>query len=591
MELLAAKLLVRSLLGRLEQKPTFFELPSGRVSSDEVTALHVLCDDAPDSATAPKHLAVSSKPPIKLSDAAFKRKGPARERLRICLDFGTAMSKAWATGESAAETLPLLIGKPAGIGDTLAVPSSIYIGDNGRIFLGSDAEKQHRANLRPNRARFNNLKRLLSEEQVGTDLSSLPVLPGVDPTDSGLTRGDLLVLYLAWLTDLSEKALTEAYAVSELGKTAPDSLRAVARRFAIPCFESADDDQSGGKQRAEWVKALMEDALLRAQILADTLTDRWKGLEAKELAEIMQQLRHVDVSPLRDLLTADAAIREPIAAGASRFDSAFGEVDEPSAIPRRRLLLVVDAGAGTTDLALFQAITPRGKTETHYALLRHSVRMNRIAGNAVDAVLRKIVLRSCDIDPYTGYPRSKEDFDYMQSDLDSQIRDIKQVLFETGTVKVELKPNLQGVVDVTSLQEDPDFAKFQADLIEARRNTLANSFSADALASLQNAGTQIVHVLLTGGSSKLPIMRALASGRENVSGAVFEFRPLDHLPGWIETLPREAAERLSTVYPQCAVAIGGSVADLPVEINDLDSAIAGPRAGERRLERFPTQGV
>jgi len=111
------------------------------------------------------------------------------------------------------------------------------------------------------------------------------------------------------------------------------------------------------------------------------------------------------------------------------------------------------------------------------------------------------------------------------------------------------------------------------------------------LVNLQSAGTQTVHVLLTGGSSKLPIMKALASGRENVSGASFEFREVERLPDWIDTLPRDAAERLSGIYPQCAVAIGGSVADLPAEINDLDSAIASPSTGERRLERFATRGV
>jgi len=64
---------------------------------------------------------------------------------------------------------------------------------------------------------------------------------------------DLLVLYFAWLTDLSERALGEAITATRgafsIGKA---DVRAVTRRFAIPCFESADGEQ--GKARAAWAK-------------------------------------------------------------------------------------------------------------------------------------------------------------------------------------------------------------------------------------------------------------------------------------------------------------------------------------------------
>src|ERR1051326_2928917 len=63
---------------------------------------------------------------IDLDLAALERRGPLSTRIRLCLDFGTAMSKAWATGKGAIETLPLLIGKAAGT-EGLTVPSSIYI--------------------------------------------------------------------------------------------------------------------------------------------------------------------------------------------------------------------------------------------------------------------------------------------------------------------------------------------------------------------------------------------------------------------------------------------------------------------------------
>jgi hypothetical protein len=197
---------------------------------------------------------------IELDLSAYDRAGPDPDEIRLCLDFGTAMSKAWATGNGPVETLPLLIGKAAG-GEGLTVPSSIYISYNGQLYLGQDAERQHRAEVRSARPRFDNLKRMLSEAEVGTHLSALPLRDGIDPTRSGLTGGDLLILYFAWLTELSEEALAAALDATEgqfsIGKS---DVRGVARRFAIPCFESSDGRQ--GQARSKWAREVMVDALL-----------------------------------------------------------------------------------------------------------------------------------------------------------------------------------------------------------------------------------------------------------------------------------------------------------------------------------------
>jgi hypothetical protein len=58
-------------------------------------------------------------------------------------------------------------------------------------------------------------------------------------------------------------------------------IRGVARRFAIPCFESTDGKQ--GKARARWARQVMTDALLRAQVLADTFRGKWDQLTAKQV--------------------------------------------------------------------------------------------------------------------------------------------------------------------------------------------------------------------------------------------------------------------------------------------------------------------
>jgi hypothetical protein len=481
------------------------------------------------------------------------------------------------------------IGKAAG-GEGLTVPSSIFISDSGRIYLGSDAERQHRAEARSARPRFDNLKRMLSDAEVDTQLSAFPLRDGIDPTQSGLTGGDLLILYFAWLTDLSENALQMALDATGGKFSIGDSdIRGVARRFAIPCFESTDGKQ--GQARARWARDIMTDALLRAQVLADTLRGKWDQLTAKQLKALIRKLYELDTIHLSQLMFEDCAVREPIAAGASRFDAMLGERDEPATVPVRQYLLVVDAGAGTTDFALFQAITRIGEMRPSYALLRKSVRMSRIAGNEIDLILRPIVLEACGVDQRK---LSIDDFAYARMDLDSQIRQIKRNLFDQKSVSVELRPAFSGIVDLERLLSAPKMKQDGAELMRMRNEILTSVFEQDQLdvfRTLGGGGAVPVYVLLTGGSCALPIIRDLARGQIELHGARFRFVLVDRLPDWIDTLPRETAQQLADVYPQCAVAIGGSVPELPQELSDLEIPVTPARPGVRKLPRIQIKGV
>jgi molecular chaperone DnaK (HSP70) len=305
----------------------------------------------------------------------------------------------------------------------------------------------------------------------------------------------------------------------------------------------------------------------------------------------MRKVYELDIRRLSHLIMKDSAVREPIAAGASRFDAVLGKRKAPAGMPIRQFLLVVDAGAGTTDFALFQAITRIGETLPSYALLRKSVRMCRIAGNEIDMILRAIILRACGVDQQK---LSADDFAYATMDLDSQIREIKRNLFDQETIAVELRPTFSGLVDLQSLLADPKMKQDGAELINMRNEILASVFALDQLDALRAAsggGHLQVHVLLTGGSCTLPIIRDLSAGRVDFHGMQMRFVPVDDLPDWIDLLPREAAEQLAAVYPQCAVAIGGSVPTLPLELNDWESPLTPPPPGKRTLPRTQITGV
>jgi hypothetical protein len=128
-----------------------------------------------------------------------------------------------------------------------------------------------------------------------------------------------------------------------------DKLRYVKRRFAIPCFEDAEDDR-GSSKRAPWAQGVMERSTERAQILADTLHGKWDGLTAAEVRSVLDQLRRLELEPLMSILTKTASVREPIAGGASRFEEEIGDAENQAPT---RYPLVVDAGAGTSDFAMF----------------------------------------------------------------------------------------------------------------------------------------------------------------------------------------------------------------------------------------------
>lgn len=50
---------------------------------------------------------------------------------------------------------------------------------------------------------------MFSHAEVKQDLDHVMLPPGVDPTGSGLSIGNVLLLYLAWLTDLAHRALDD----------------------------------------------------------------------------------------------------------------------------------------------------------------------------------------------------------------------------------------------------------------------------------------------------------------------------------------------------------------------------------------------
>ena len=342
---LEAILLLKNLLARLDadvrtQRPQFL----GVVSDGERDALRLLLEDAGSSrlgstAEPARPLGEEIAPPAptipaELTTDALRLTASPKPRWTLCLDFGTAKSKAFAaTDEEEPSLEPLPIGNADEDLDRSVheVSSSIWIDDDGLLFVGSMAVMKgmnYGDQSATNRRRLDSLKQeisqVLSNQGPGQLERKLPV--AVDPT-STLTYRDAVTAYLAYLTDLATTELE-----SRIGT------RYVRRRFTLPWWP---------KDQRQWVGSLITNSLMRAQVLADTFHGAWRnGIHVERLKRALVDVADHDAQ-LAWLLEAAPrdGVLEALAAASARVWRDRGEV--------REMMLVVDVGAGTTDFSLF----------------------------------------------------------------------------------------------------------------------------------------------------------------------------------------------------------------------------------------------
>ncbi len=338
----------------------------------------------------------------------------------------------------------------------------------------------------------------------------------------------------------------------------------------------------------------MANALLQAQVVADTLSGEWSTLTTHRAKSVLNAVKKQDISKLDAILAHHASVREPVAAGAAQFEDFLDASVSPQA---RQLMLVIDAGAGTTDFALFQSFYDHKTEASSLALISSAVRMSRVAGNRFDHALRPMMLRACNVHPENGSPWNAEDFAIIKADLDSQIRALKRQLFTAAAVAISLRPGASGLLSLDEVIAEASYQELGSALQTQRDELLGNALTDENIQEYQNATRALgrpvpIHVLLTGGSSKLPIIADLAEGVSTIRGVNFNFQRINDLPQWIDALPRDLAEMTAREFSQCAVAIGGCAPQLPNEKKDLLAPVTPHvQQGRRVLERYQVRGV
>lgn len=552
-----ASILLASLLERIQR-----EGGTGTVSSHEVLALKCAIsaldpDASPDAPAAtgvqtntepvqvqpaqaappPSSLVRSSDtapevthelPPVRLVLDALELSEPEDADVLLCLDFGTAMSKAFASAYPN-DQLDLELGAAAGrSGYTL--PSSVFISDDGRAYFGFEAIEQSEGLLESGRQRLDSIKAWISQQTEGSLDGDRKVLSKEwNPTPFKLTQGDLLRIYLAYLTDMANQAL----ATRQLGDEGGVG-RYIKRRFARPCWPNPD--------QAQWADKLMRKMLAEAQILADTFSDRWSGgLTVAEIKSAINEVQRLDRLP--EYLIGEG-VPEPVAVAAGAIADAHN---------MRDAFMVVDVGAGTTDFGLFVATRKPDDDETEVKVFQVPASIQGLmqAGDKVDGILRAYICRHESIDENDTSGR------LIRADLGRKIRSLKEALFKVGALDYVLSDGTVGSITLQEFLADPTVLRFGQLVEDGFKKSLA-AVDDSWLRWLAMDGVKL-HVVLTGGSSTLPMMQALATGVIDVRGYKIMRAAVNPQPIWLD----DFSEELSNVYPQLAVAIGGAADEMP----------------------------
>jgi hypothetical protein len=519
------KLLLESLIDRIYRDPTTNKWRlDGPISDIEYKALGgalaLLDSGSVVSAIVPPQSPSKPSRPKCQPVLNAKREKIEQEAVVLCLDFGTAMSKAYATLRDAAgkdHDVPILLGKAAGEPSPFLLSSSVWIEDDGTILVGRRAVERGMAAQRRRRRRVDSLKQQLSQGDVH-DLKGALLDSAFNPSEVEIHYGDLISFYLGYLTDLAEGEL------ERLGHS-----RFVRRRFALPCWNPP---------RNKLGEELIRSHLARAQILADTFRGRWEGgVKAAELRDVIDVL-----NPTRDTwpyALVGEGVLEPIAAGASRLEN-----EEEFA---RHLVMIVDVGAGTTDFALFVA-RETGEGAMKFFPVAGCADAIRQAGDLIDDKLRKLILRLASVD------EGSDQYQWVNDDLLQTIRGYKEALFDAKRLNYRLSNDAAGEVTLDGLLAEQGVQDFGAQLSAKFQEVLERG-----RAAVDAGQYESIKVVLTGGGAQLPMVKTLAYGQVRCGGTVLRREEAALLPpSW-----RERPPEIRRIYPQLAVAVGGAQKDLP----------------------------
>ena len=510
----AAQLIVRSLLQRIVPGEHGLFVLSGPITPCELDALRQLVGQSEiRDSDAGSH---SSSPVAVILDRTLLEKEPTAEGL-VCFDFGTAASKVAIDLDEG--PTPLAIGARAGDPASNAIflsPSTLALHE-GRLIFGWRAEQA--AETDPSVPLVRSLKSTLWGSPDRINELALSAF------GHGFTNRDLLILYLSYLSRLVSTEL------EELGQDPH-----LMRRYAMPF---AYDDQH------EQIRFEFGRLLGQAAILADSLGDRLlEGVEPDLARGALDAVENVE--PPAWLLGSPPCVGEPVAAGN------FAMAREPG---DRTLYMIVDIGAGTTDVCVMALRERFGESEP--ITIPGGALSVEFAGDHLDDLL-------------AGH-LSETQAPGLADVILRRKRELKERLFRDGVISVDLDD-----VPLYLTKDDFLLTREWAHFVDSLRSALGRCVDALDHGYRNTWGNGAIRVAITGGGSFLPLGE-LQSGR--IGDCNVALQAVDALPEELQARYFEIRNEL----PRLVVCLGGVSEALPEPLDQRQSPRDPASPGTRRF--------
>ncbi len=437
----------------------------------------------------------------------------APEAWTLCIDFGTAFSKAavapcdaWSRFDPAM-VRPLMLGERDIGANVFLLESAVFV-DEERILFGPAAIERAEAMASRKRTALRSFKTLLSVSDLDRALNTAAA-GSIDPHRLFSMR-DLVVFYLAYLLAAIERAVAADPILAPVEN--------FERRYAAPAWRGAD---SAGLHNV--VVRLFGEAEAVAEVVGEQLLSV-RGIAIKSARSALAAAR---TTPR--VLDMGLVFEAPAAAAYTSIGL------EDSAAH----MVVIDVGAGTTDIT---ALARRGKRMEELPEARITLKQ---AGDFIDRVIANCTLEA------TPWARSQAHQTALWNALMRNMRDIKDSVFLDGRAMLRFEGRTINIA-MRDIEKDTDFRAFLRELTRAYSRSLEVVRAAALFANRRE-----VQAIAVGGGSSAPFVQELIR-RKPPNSAKLHFTPRPATPEWAHA--REFRGNLAPVFPQLAIAIGGALA-------------------------------
>jgi molecular chaperone DnaK (HSP70) len=432
----------------------------------------------------------------------------------VCLDLGTAMSKGsvWLDAQHG-DVAPLTLGAAAGADHPLLTPSAMYV-DAGRLWFGPAALQRAETGVDARRNPIVSFKLILSAREIEPTLA-LKLSRSVDPT-STLCHRDGIVLYLAYLDQLIRAAVASDPDLPQWAAETP-------RRLTSPNWQSFDE-------ASRIIAGLVDESIAVSRALGVALL----GPEGVSLAQARSALDQAVLAPVQGYF---AGIVFESHSAASAYAN-FARATDP-------FVLVIDMGAGTTDIAGFErdaAVAP-----SRLAEIDGAGQCCPLAGDELDNILIDLFVRA------SGKHKLDAE-DKLWRAVKLSAKSLKHELFQKGRSVFRRKGARQVRLTRDALERDPSYRAY----CKALTQTIAASLT-PLYAKAKQKGATAITVLLAGGGANLPFLTKLvraaaAKAKVKVTVKIERFGANWALP--------HRRHPFTGVFPQLAIAMGGALAPI-----------------------------